>query len=189
VRLSPALAATTVLLAACTAGASKPDPVPTPSIKGVSVFPGLSHRHLVKGQYPQVYPQSPPVGGPHSPVWLRCEVYSQQVPKENAVHSMEHGGVWLTYQPELPAAQVSALTLLTQVNRQYVLVSPYSGQDAPIIASTWALQLKVQSPQDPRLLEFVRTYAGGNQGNEKGVGCAKNGATLDQALRYTETQR
>jgi hypothetical protein len=45
------------------------------------------------------YPQSPPVGGPHNPIWQNCGFYSKPVRDEYAVHSMEHGAVWITYSP------------------------------------------------------------------------------------------
>ena len=147
VRLTPVVLIC-MLAAGCTQGTPKPQPTVTltPSIADVQVFKGLSHRHLQKGQYPQDYAQSPPVGGPHSPAWLKCGVYGEPLPKENAVHSLEHGAIWITYQTELTAAQISAVTNLAQTNREYVLVSPYSGQGAPVIATAWGLQLKVQSP-------------------------------------------
>ncbi len=34
-----------------------------------------------------------PAGGEHSAVWLNCGAYSEPVPEENAVHSLEHGAV------------------------------------------------------------------------------------------------
>ncbi|MCW2598652.1 MAG: hypothetical protein JWM02_481 [Frankiales bacterium] len=190
-RLTFALVVPALFLAACGSGTSSAQPAstPTPSISGVQVYPGLSHAHLQKGQYPQSYAQSPPVGGPHSPAWLKCQVYTQELPKENAVHSEEHGGIWLTYQPSLAASAVAKLALLAQTNREFVMVSPYNGQDAPVIASTWGLQLKVQSSDDPGLLEFIRTYAGGAQGGEKGVGCASTGVTLAQALAFDASQK
>lgn len=188
-RLTPAAAVVALLLFGCSDGEAKPTPIPTPAIEGVEVFTGLSHKHLKKGQYPQTYPQSPPVGGAHSDVWLKCQVYTVELPKENAVHSEEHGGIWLTYQPSLAAADIAKLALLAGTNKEFVMVSPYTGQDAPVIASTWGLQLKVQSAGDPRLLEFIRTYAGGDQGGEKGVGCASTGATLEQALEYNASQK
>ena len=54
--------------------------------------PRATH-HLKQGASTRTaYPQSPPVGGPHSDRWLACGVYTKPVPKENAVHSIEHGG-------------------------------------------------------------------------------------------------
>src|SRR4051812_50125725 len=35
------------------------------------------------------YPQTPPVGGPHNPVWQTCRFYDQAIHDETGVHSME----------------------------------------------------------------------------------------------------
>ena len=114
-RLPAVLLAAAFTLTACSGG-SAAKPAPTPTIAGLRSYPGLSHQHLGKGQFPQAYPQSPPVGGKHAQVWLKCVVYTVELPKENAVHSEEHGGVWLTYQPTLAADQVAKLALLHQTN-------------------------------------------------------------------------
>jgi hypothetical protein len=145
-------------------------------IDGEMVFPDLVHTHV---QGPVVYDQTPPVGGRHSAVWLRCGVYSEPVPNENAVHSMEHGAVWITYVPDLSADDVAKLKNLQALKPEYVIVSPFSGLPSKVVASTWAHQLRVDDIGDPRLSEFVKEYAGGDQGGEGGADCAR-GATLDQ---------
>jgi len=181
------LAAIAFLLATGCAGGSPdatptPAPTPTPAIQGVQVFGDPSHEHVPTG--PSDYPQSPPVGGAHSQVWLACGIYTEQVPKQNAVHSIEHGAIWLTYSTDLPAAQIAQLEQLAGLAPEYVLVSPYSGQDSPVVATTWGLQLRVPDASDPRLVRFIKAYAGGNQGGEQGVGCKRGGATLEQAKEH-----
>lgn len=173
---------TVLLTTACSGGspAAKPEAVPTPGIAGVQVFSGLSHDHT---QERVAYPQHPPVGGKHNPSWLACDTYAQEVPDETAVHSMEHGGIWITYRPNLPAGQVATLADVQKSNTQYVLVSPYADQTSPVVVSTWGLQLQVAGADDPRIVEFVRTYAGGNQGDEEGTPCKTGGLTLDQAKK------
>jgi hypothetical protein len=171
-------------LAGCSGGQKKVSPAPAPTLAGVHVYTDLSHRHLQKGEYDIIYPQSPPVGGAHSPVWLKCQVYGTELPKVNAVHSLEHGGIWVTYLPTLPAAQVATLGQLVGLNTEFVMVSPYAGQSSPVMVTAWGLQLQAQTVDDPRIVQFIRTYAGGNQGGEKGVGCASTGATLQQALSF-----
>jgi hypothetical protein len=179
-----------MLLSGCKSKTDTPVPDGSPSasaIAGVQTFGGLSQKHLGKGEYDITYPQSPPVGGAHSPVWLKCQAYRDELPKVNAVHSLEHGGVWITYPPGTAQATVSQLEQYVGTNKEYVLVSPYAGQGSPVVVTAWGAQLTLASPTDPRLLQFVQAYAG--HGPEQGVTCASSGATLEQALQFDAQQK
>ena len=48
------------------------------------------------------YNRYPPVGGPHDGTWANCNgiVYATAVRTENMVHTLEHGAVWITYNPD-----------------------------------------------------------------------------------------
>ena len=185
-----------LLLAGCSSGAAVPGasgpavakPSPNPAvgeqIPGVQTFPYTPPEHRTA---PETYPQAPPVGGDHWPPsgggatgWLTCGTYDRGVPDEFAVHSLEHGAVWLTYRPGTPAAEVSTLAGLAALQRDYVLVTPYAGQRGAFGATAWGAQLFVDSPDDPRLAEFVRAYAGGDQGREAGAPCT-GGSSPEQA--------
>jgi hypothetical protein len=83
------------------------------------------------------------------------------------VHSQEHGAVWITYQPDLPEAEVKALDKLAET--RYVLVSPYPDLEDPIVASAWGAQLRLDAADDPRLGAFIERYAG--NGPEPGANC------------------
>jgi putative peptide zinc metalloprotease protein len=134
---------------------------------GVQSFAVASRLH-VTGHV--TYAQTPPVGGNHSPVWQNCGFYAAPIENEHAVHSMEHGAVWITYRPDLPADQVDRLRQLAH-REQYVIVSPYPGLPAPVVASAWARQLRLASASDPRLAQFVRAFALGDQAPERGGPC------------------
>lgn len=118
---------------------------------------------------PVTYDQTPPAGGEHAPAWLNCGVYDAPVPNENAVHSMEHGAVWVTYRPDLPTDQVSALQEL--LSGPYDLLSPFPGLQAPVVASAWGKQLTLESADDARLPAFLRLYRQGAQAPEPGAAC------------------
>ncbi|MUK02344.1 DUF3105 domain-containing protein [Vibrio cholerae] len=137
-------------------------------IEGVQEFPDVTFNHV---EGPVEYEQSPPVGGDHSPIWTNCGVYTQAVPNENSVHSMEHGAVWITYDPEIGQEEIDKLTELVG-DRSYVLLSPYPGLDEPIVASAWGLQLKVDSVDDSRLATFLDKYIQGEQTREPGAACS-----------------
>lgn len=177
-RTAALLAAVGLAAAACGSDAEEPagSTGSAPSIAGVRSldYTGKEwHLHFLGAL---TYAQSPPFGGAHSPVPLNCGVYSVPVPNENAVHSLEHGAVWLTYRDGVDPAPLAALT---SVDTSYTLVSPYPTQSAPVVASTWGLQLAVDSPTDPRLRQFVETYVANGLGGEQGARCA--GASPEQA--------
>lgn len=115
------------------------------------------------------YPQNPPAGGPHASAWLNCGIYDEPVPNENAVHSLEHGAVWVTYDPALSDAEVQALR--AAVPSTYSVLSPYPGLDAPVVISAWDAQVKLDGVDDPRLQAFIQTYWKSPNAPEPGAAC------------------
>lgn len=126
------------------------------------------------------YTENPPVGGPHNDAWWNCGVYDEEVPKEHAVHSLEHGAVWLTYQPDLPADQVEVLKKLGE--QDYMLVSPLADQKSPVVASSWGHQLALGSADERTLTAFIREYKQGPDTPEPGAACT-NGTVTDLVQR------
>ncbi len=116
------------------------------------------------------YDQSPPVGGAHNFTWQNCGFYEEPIRDENAVHSLEHGAVWITYSPDLPQDEVELLRDLAQ-SQTYLLVSPYPDQDYPVVASAWGKQLRLESAEDPGLERFIGAYRQGPQTPEPGGAC------------------
>ncbi|WP_258072674.1 DUF3105 domain-containing protein [Rathayibacter sp. AY1B7] len=115
------------------------------------------------------YPQTPPAGGPHNAVWMNCGVYDEPVPNENAVHDLEHGAVWATYDPELPQSEVNAL--IAAMPDTYSVVSPYEGLESPIVLSAWDAQVAIDSPEDPRIDAFVERFWQSSSAPEPGAPC------------------
>jgi hypothetical protein len=52
-----------------------------------------------------------------------------------------------------------------------VLASPYEGLDAPVVASAWGKQLRLEGAEDSELKRFIRTYLQGPQTPEPGAAC------------------
>ena len=143
--------------------------LPDAEPQGTQTFTDLDRNHV---DTPVDYPQTPPVGGNHNRVWQTCAFYDTVIPKERGVHSMEHGAVWITYSPDLDAAEVEVLRTL-QAGGKEVLVSQFDGLPTPIVASAWGKQLSVESTDDPRLAQFVRYFDDGPQTPEENTPCAK----------------
>jgi Protein of unknown function (DUF3105) len=116
------------------------------------------------------YPQTPPAGGAHNPVWQNCGFYEEPVRDENAVHSLEHGAVWITYLPSIPQDEIERLRDLSEGN-DFVLVSAKPDQDSPVVATAWGKQLTLESAEDPNLERFINAYSQGPQTPEPGAPC------------------
>ena len=157
-----------IVVATRSSSASRPAP---PS--GVQTFDEKDRNHVTT---PVTYDRTPPAGGNHAPRWLDCGVYDRPVPNENAVHSLEHGSVWVTYQPSLSAADVQSLRTLVASKydgaQRYLILSPYPGLPAPVVATAWGAQLSMQSASDPRLAQFIDYYREGPQDLEPGAACS-----------------
>jgi hypothetical protein len=127
---------------------------------------------------PLSYRESPPLGGPHNVVWQTCGIYTVPIHNEHAVHALEHGAVWITYRPDLPAADVQRLQTLA--SDDYMLLSPYPGLPAPVVASAWNNQMRLSGADDPRLPEFIRRFKN-NPDTTPEFGASCLGGTLASA--------
>jgi hypothetical protein len=105
------------------------------------------------------YPMVPAAGGRHLANWQRCagDVYDKPVVEGRAVHSLEHGAVWITYRPGLDQAQVATLAGKVR-NTDFMLMSPYEGQPSAISLQAWGYQLRVDKAGDPRVDAFIKRF-------------------------------
>ncbi|MGW7415743.1 DUF3105 domain-containing protein [Streptomyces sp. NPDC054863] len=138
----------------------------------------LGRTHVTK---PVTYPMTPPVGGDHHQAWMNCQgdVYKKPVPGMNAVHSLEHGAVWVTYNDKAPKADLDKLAEKVK-KTQYSLMSPVQEQAGSIMLSAWGKQVTVDGADDPRVNQFFTRYVMGPQTPEPGAACS-NGVKLDDS--------
>jgi hypothetical protein len=145
---------------------SSSNPDPSDKIEGVTKIYYPAGQHVEPTQR-VAYDQSPPFGGPHDAVWATCTgiVYPGELRTENAVHSLEHGAVWIAYNPTT-IAPGDLDTLKSKVEgKQYMLLSPYPTLDRPISLQSWGHQLKVDSAGDERVNQFIEALRqNGNTG-------------------------
>ncbi|GAB3744115.1 hypothetical protein GCM10027598_78140 [Amycolatopsis oliviviridis] len=161
------LTATLAILAADLVGFTRLTEQSEPEIAGVERFAIRERGHTTE---PVAYDRVPPAGGPHDPALQNCGVYAEPLRNENAVHSLEHGAVWLTYRPGLPAWQLDMLSGLIK-GKHHTLLSPYPGLPATVVATAWGRQLALDDPADPRIARFLDFYRAGPQAVEKGAPC------------------
>lgn len=149
-----------------TSGQPRQDPQAI-EIDGVETYADLTANH-VGGSVD--YAMTPPAGGDHNQIWLNCGVYTEPVPNENAVHDLEHGAIWFTYDPaQVDDAQISALQDFAPDT--YAVVSPYEGLDSPMYVSAWGAQLAFDDVDDTKVSDFVTKYWKSTNAPEPGAPC------------------
>jgi len=140
----------------------KNDPYRQPELPAAKKIPGVTYR--VEGLHDHKdgvikYDSSPPVGGYHSAIWANCNgaIYDHQLANENAVHMLEHGAVWITYDPtKVTGSALDTLKGYVQ-NQDRMALTPYAGLKQPISLQAWGYQLFVDKATDPRIAQFIAT--------------------------------
>lgn len=132
------------------------DPDPSRGIDGVFEIEYAAARHVEPAQR-VAYDQSPPFGGPHDQTWATCTgvVYPTALRSENAVHSLEHGAVWVTYDPNRVSAEDLDVLSARVEGEPYMLMSPYPDLPSPITLQSWGHRLELDSASDRRITQFI----------------------------------
>lgn len=108
----------------------------------------------------------PPTSGDHAePVpW---QVYSQEIPDANVIHNMEHGGVYISYRPDLPQDQIAKLRALftkPYSNPKFspikAVVAPRAANKAPIVLSSWTRSETLQSYDEAKIIDYYLANIG-----------------------------
>lgn len=174
--VSGAIGGAAVLALMVTFIATAAEPTERPqdiAISGLTEFENLPATHVGPApvDYEAEYGMQPPAGGDHFQAWLNCGIYSEPQPNENAVHSLEHGAIWVTYNPDTVTDE-ELEELREQVPDQYAIISPYPGLETPFAVSAWGAQITMVSPDDARLRQFIDRYWKSAAAPEPGASCS-----------------
>lgn len=126
------------------------------SLPGVSKLPLEDSSHLGEGE-PATYLTPTPTSGRHAPSSPSCGVLTEQLPPEFAIHTLEHGGVVVWYNPTLEADVVAGLESIVDGFDDRVILSPNAGLDDPVVVTSWR-HLKAYEGADPEIAEFIDIY-------------------------------
>jgi hypothetical protein len=147
-------------------------------IEGVEAFEVPSRTHT---EDDLTYDREPPVGGEHYPVPGTCGFYDvdqgrdEVPPEEFLVHDLEHGAIWIAYDPGLPDTARDVIRALVQ-DQPGVVATPAEGLDSALVVTAWGRQLALDAVDDERLPAFIDQYRDGDGAPEAGAACAGAGA-------------
>ena len=126
-----------VLAAACGSSDSEPEPITDYPYSSLEDFEDLGREHFAAGLTYDEYNSNPPTSGPHSSRFEEWGAFEQPVPKEVAVHNMEHAGVIVWYNCAGGAEALSADDCATLRNNLTALVQPQIADGARILMTTF----------------------------------------------------
>ena len=141
---------------------------PYPALQMFPSDPG-GRRHFAQGETYDDYNSNPPTSGPHTAA-VAPEVYDIPVPKESAVHNMEHSQVVVWYncdggpQPlEEPACatlrqELAAIVEEANENGKRILMTPYAEMDRRIALTAWQFLDAFDEFDAQRVRTFIDTF-------------------------------
>ncbi|MEV3934617.1 DUF3105 domain-containing protein [Glycomyces sp. NPDC049804] len=154
--------------------------------------PWVVQQTHIDGEDPMAVPEyeiTPPAGGNHLSQWQTCtgSVYDAPIMDGNAVHSLEHGAVWLTYDPALVDGDGIEVLAKKVEGRDFSLMSPYPEMGVAVSVQAWGVQYKTDDINDPKIDEFMDFYIqNADNAAEPGAQCA-NGLTTTTADQQMPT--
>ncbi len=129
-----------------------------------------SRTHIPEGSntHPP-YNSNPPSSGDHWPTPATCKVYTEEIPDEAALHSLEHGAVWISYKDKNDKDTIKRLTGLAAGGGGKILLIPRSKDDSKIAVGSWGRVMKLEKYDEQKIKDYIRYYR--NASPEPTAGC------------------
>ena len=109
--------------------------------------------HIAVGATHEAYNSNPPTSGPHYAQPANWGVYQTELPDEQLIHNLEHGGIWISY-VGIDDATKAALEKIAKSNSK-IIVTPRSKNDAPITLVSWGRLQKFQTLDEQAIRTFI----------------------------------
>ncbi|WP_189004540.1 DUF3105 domain-containing protein [Deinococcus roseus] len=137
----------------------------------ITFYEDASNTGVIHATDPVNYPFYPPVMGLHHPTWANCGIYLKTIDARMALHSLEHGALWVTFKPTTEARKLAFLQTLVKGN-PYRLMSLEARQTADVVLTVWGVQLVVSTWDEKAIKDFADQYTNGPTTPEPGAPCS-----------------
>jgi hypothetical protein len=134
---------------------NRPVGVSTGELRGENVPIGQA-THVADASELQIPAGFPPAGGPHFVNQLPGGIYDAPVEDGRAIHSLEHGLIWITYRPDqISADQLKALTDIAGDRRRDVILSPRPQNRDLVVLTSWGRRQIVEPTDSKAIKDFI----------------------------------
>ncbi|HET9243763.1 MAG TPA: DUF3105 domain-containing protein [Gaiella sp.] len=114
------------------------------TLTSVEALPG-SHTVTTPEGTSEEWNTDPPTSGAHYEVPAIWGSYDQPVNQAQLVHNLEHGGIFVQYGDDAPAATVEQLEQFVQDHPRGTILAPYPALGSQIALGAWV----TESPSEP----------------------------------------
>lgn len=133
--------------------------------------PAITQTHVTTSVDYSTFSNPPSYGPHHGPVSdgtgsitpRPTGVYATEQPDEDLVHNLEHGHVWISYDPQLiSATDKAALEAFVTAGgtNNGVIVTPRAANTSAIVLTSWAHQTSLTTFNAKTIREFIETNRG-----------------------------
>ena len=114
----------------------------------------MNRDHISVGDSHDAYNSNPPTSGPHAGP-ARWGFSSEEILDENAIHNLEHGGIWISYK-NIDDDSIEVLEKIAKQNSASVIVSPREENDTNIAVTSWGRLMRLDAVNEDLINEFIR---------------------------------
>ncbi len=118
-------------------------------------FPILGREHISVGASHPAYNSNPPTSGSHYAQSDDWGVHQQELPDEQLLHNLEHGGIWISYR-DVDQKTKSDLEAMGRRYSGRVVITPRPANDAKIVLASWGRLEKLESFDETRIVDFIK---------------------------------
>ena len=104
------------------------------------------------------YADPPPFGGDHDPCWAPWGIHTTEIPDENWVHNLEHGGVVILHNCGGCSEVAELEAWVTSQPEGTVLISPYAALSTAFAAVSWGRRLMTDCGDVETMQAFYDLY-------------------------------
>lgn len=121
-------------------------------------YPSQGQDHIAVGQAHPAYNSNPPTSGWHYVTPAEWGVYNEQLPDEQLIHNLEHGGIWLSYQDPTNQEIINQLVAIANRYPSHMIVAPRPQNDSPVAVAAWGQLLTMETVDEAVIHAFIRRY-------------------------------
>lgn len=118
-------------------------------------FSNQGQTHINNGAAHDPYNSNPPTSGSHYTQPANWGVYQTPLMDEQALHNLEHGGIWISYK-NIDDDTKGKLETIAKANGGSIIMSPRETNDSKIALASWTRLEKLDAYDEGKVLEFIK---------------------------------